>query len=360
MAEPARAAPAKPATSGQVPRSAATSGSENLLEIANLHVRYAMVGPIRAKILQLQNRYLDAVLDVSFTLRRGTTLALVGESGSGKSTLGRAITGLVPIAGGSLRFEGEEPLVRNPRGEKSYHRDVAMMFQDPVSSLSPRRTVRALITEPFVVHGMSGRDLEAEARRLLALVGLPKDFAGRYPHQLSGGQARRVGVARAVALSPKLIIADEPTAGLDVSVQGEILNLMTRLQRELGLTYLIITHNLAVVRHVSDEMAIMYMGRFVEHGTTREVFERAAHPYTAGLLAAQPHPDPDRRREEVPLLGEVPSLARRPPGCEFHTRCPRAQPLCRQERPLVYRISPTHIHRCHFPLLDDPELRQDR
>ena len=235
-----------------------------------------------------------------------------------------------------------------------------MMFQDPVSSLSPRRTVRALITEPFVVHGMSGRDLEAEARRLLALVGLPKDFAGRYPHQLSGGQARRVGVARAVALSPKLIIADEPTAGLDVSVQGEILNLMTRLQRELGLTYLIITHNLAVVRHVSDEMAIMYMGRFVEHGTTREVFERAAHPYTAGLLAAQPHPDPDRRREEVPLLGEVPSLARRPPGCEFHTRCPRAQPLCRQERPAVHRISPTHIHRCHFPLLDDPELRQDR
>ena len=135
---------------------------------------------------------------------------------------------------------------------------------------------------------------------------------------------------------------------------------MTRLQRELGLTYLIITHNLAVVRHVSDEMAIMYMGRFVEHGTTREVFERAAHPYTAGLLAAQPHPDPDRRREEVPLLGEVPSLARRPPGCEFHTRCPRAQPLCRQERPAVHRISPTHIHRCHFPLLDDPELRQDR
>ena len=151
MAEPARASPAKPATSGQVPRSAATSGSENLLEVANLHVRYAMVGAIRAKILQLQNRYLDAVLDVSFTLRRGTTLALVGESGSGKSTLGRAITGLVPIAGGSLRFEGEEPLVRNPRGEKSYHRDVAMMFQDPVSSLSPRRTVRALITEPFVV-----------------------------------------------------------------------------------------------------------------------------------------------------------------------------------------------------------------
>jgi peptide/nickel transport system ATP-binding protein len=276
----------------------------------------------------------------------------VGESGSGKSTLGRAITGLVPIAGGHVRFEGQEPLKSNPRGEKSYHRDVAMMFQDPVSSLSPRRTVRSLITEPFVIHGLGGRDLDAEARRLLALVGLPRDFAGRYPHQLSGGQARRVGVARAVALSPKLIIADEPTAGLDVSVQGEVLNLMTRLQRELGLTYLIITHNLAVVRHVSDETAIMYMGRFVEQGRTREIFERAAHP--AGLLAAQPNPDPDKRREEVPLLGEVPSLARRPAGCEFHTRCPRAQPLCRQERPAVHRLSPSHLHRCHFPLIEAP------
>jgi oligopeptide/dipeptide ABC transporter ATP-binding protein len=349
MAEAARTAAARPSSAG-----------DHLLEVESLHVRYPMMGPIRAKILQLSSRFLDAVLDVSFRLRRGTTLALVGESGSGKSTLGRAITGLVPIAGGRVLFDGQSPFARNPRGEKPYHRDVAMMFQDPVSSLSPRRTVRALVTEPFAIHGLSGRDLDAEARRLLALVGLPKDFAGRYPHQLSGGQARRVGVARAVALSPKLIIADEPTAGLDVSVQGEILNLMTRLQRELGLTYLIITHNLAVVRHVSDETAIMYMGRFVEHGATPEIFERAAHPYTAGLLAAQPHPDPDRRREEVPLLGEVPSLARRPAGCEFHTRCPRAQPLCRQERPAVHRPSPGHIHRCHFPLIDGPELRQDR
>ncbi len=328
----------------------AAKPGEVLLEVSRLHVRYPMMGPIKAALLQLPSRFLDAVLDVSFTLRRGTTLALVGESGSGKSTLGRAIIGLVPIAGGSVRFDGAEPLRIHPQGEKSYHREVAMMFQDPHSSLSPRRTVRSLITEPFVVHGLKGRDLDAEARRLLTLVGLPKDFVGRYPHQLSGGQARRVGVARAIALSPKLIIADEPTAGLDVSVQGEILNLMTRLQRELGLTYLIITHNLAVVRHVSDETAIMYMGRFVEHGTTREIFERAAHPYSAGLLAAQPQPDPDKRREEVPLLGEVPSLARRPAGCEFHTRCPGAQDLCRRDRPEPQRISPTHVHRCHFPL----------
>jgi oligopeptide/dipeptide ABC transporter ATP-binding protein len=326
--------------------------AETLLEVDHLHVRYPLAGVLRAKLLGMSNRFLDAVIDVSFALRRGMTLALVGESGSGKSSLGRALIGLTPIAGGTVRFDGDEPLARNPRGERSYHREVAMMFQDPISSLSHRRTVRSLITEPFIVHGLGGRDLDAEARRLLALVGLPKDFAGRYPHQLSGGQARRVGVARAVALSPKLIIADEPTAGLDVSVQGEILNLLTRLQRELGLTYLIITHNLAVVRHVSDETAIMYMGRFVEHGPTREIFARAAHPYTAGLLAAQPQPDPDKRREEVPLLGEVPSLARRPSGCEFHTRCPRAQPLCRTQAPAARPLSPRHSHRCHFPLVE--------
>lgn len=324
--------------------------SAPLLQVEHLCVRYPHLGPVKAKLLGAPSRYLDAVLDVSFTLRRGTTLALVGESGSGKSTLGRAIVGLVPIASGAVRFEGKEPLKKVSSGEKSYHREVAMMFQDPISSLSPRRTVQALITEPFLIHSLSDRDLQAEARRLLTLVGLPPDFAGRYPHQLSGGQARRVGVARAIALSPKLIVADEPTAGLDVSVQGEILNLMTRLQRELELTYLLITHNLAVVRHVSDETAIMYMGRFVEHGPTREIFRQAAHPYTAGLLAAQPDPFPDKRRREVKLMGEVPSIANRPAGCEFHTRCPAVRERCRQIRPEVQSLALDHSHRCHFPL----------
>jgi peptide/nickel transport system ATP-binding protein len=322
-----------------------------LLEVEGLRVRYPMMGPIRAGLSGVKNRFLDAVLDVSFALKAGTTLALVGESGSGKSSLGRAIVGLVPIFAGHVRFQGKEPLKSG--NTQAYHRDVAMMFQDPVSSLSPRRTVRSLITEPFVVHGLSKRDLNQEAARLLAMVGLPEDFAARYPHQLSGGQARRVGVARAVALLPKLIIADEPTAGLDVSVQGEILNLMTRLQRELGLTYLIITHNLAVVRHVSDETAIMYMGRFVEHGPTADIFTRAAHPYTIGLLAAQPKPDPDRRRDYVAMMGEVPSLAHRPPGCEFHTRCPRAQDVCRHEIPGICRSTPRHTHRCYFPATEE-------
>ena len=311
-----------------------------LLDVKDLRVRFRTQGPIRAKLAGNADPFLDAVLDVSFQLQAGTTFGLVGESGSGKSTLGRAILGLTPIESGTIRFDGMEPMGLSGAALAAYRRNAAMMFQDPVASLSPRLTVKSLITEPFVIHGLKGRDLDAEARRLLDMVGLPADFAGRYPHQLSGGQARRVGVARALALEPKLIIADEPTAGLDVSVQGEILNLMARLQRELGLTYLVITHNLAVVRHISDEMAIMYMGRFVERGPTQEIFANPGHPYTHGLLAAQPHPDPDRRRQDVELKGEVPSLARRPSGCEFHTRCPRAKERCSIDRPESREIAP--------------------
>jgi oligopeptide/dipeptide ABC transporter ATP-binding protein len=323
----------------------------SLLNVQDLHVRYAIAGAVKTKLLGLKSRYIDAVLDVSFSVERGRTLAIVGESGSGKSTLARAISGLTLIAAGSVVFDGKNPFAANKGGERLYHRDVAMMFQDPVSSLSPRRSVKALITEPFIVHGLKDNDLATEARRLLSLVGLPEDFISRYPHQLSGGQARRVGVARAIALNPKLIIADEPTAGLDVSVQGEILNLLSRLQRDLGLTYVIITHNLAVVRHISDETAIMYMGRFIEKGPTADIFERPAHPYTAGLIAAQPHPDPDRRREHAPLLGEVASLARRPPGCEFHLRCSRMKDVCKEERPEEAKSPFGRSWRCHFPLI---------
>jgi len=325
-------------------------GSDALLSVRDLHVRYRVMGPIKARLRGVQNRFVDAVIDVSFDVKPGTTFALVGESGSGKSSLGRAVIGLTPIQSGRVFFLGAEPLTGSAGIMQAYRRNIAMMFQDPVASLSPRLSVQTLITEPFLIHGMRGRDLAAEARRLLGLVGLPPDFTGRYPHQLSGGQARRVGVARALALSPKLIIADEPTAGLDVSVQGDILNLLTRLQRELGLTYIIITHNLAVVRHVSDEMAIMYMGRFVERGATADIFRAPAHPYTHGLLAAQPLPDPDKRRDNVELQGEVPSLTRRPSGCEFHTRCPHMQDRCRSERPLSRSLADGREIRCHFPL----------
>jgi peptide/nickel transport system ATP-binding protein len=321
-----------------------------LLRVDDLVVRYRALGRIAALLGGLRDPFVDAVLEVSFALEAGQTLGIVGESGSGKSTLGRAIMGLVRPAAGAIAFDGMSPSGRSDAALRPYRRHIAMMFQDPQASLSPRLTVQSLITEPFRIHGVGARDLAAEARRLLAMVGLDPGFAGRYPHQLSGGQARRVGVARALALAPKLVIADEPTAGLDVSVQGEILNLMNRLQRDRGLTYVVITHNLPVVRHVSDRLAIMYMGRFVEQGATRTIFERPAHPYTEALLTATPVPDPDRRRPPPALKGEVPSLLNRPRGCEFHTRCPYAKERCRTERPLPQLRPPGQAVRCHFPL----------
>jgi oligopeptide/dipeptide ABC transporter ATP-binding protein len=321
-----------------------------LLRVDDLVVRYRAMGPIAAALAAVRDPFVDAVLEVSLALEAGRTLGIVGESGSGKSTLGRAIVGLVRPAAGGIAFDGMSPSARSDAALRPYRRQVAMMFQDPLASLSPRLTVRSLITEPFRIHGLATRDLQAEARRLLVMVGLDASFAGRYPHQLSGGQARRVGVARALALSPKLVIADEPTAGLDVSVQGEILNLMNRLQRAQGLAYIVITHNLPVVRHVSDELAIMYMGRFVEQGATATIFARPAHPYTEALLTATPVPDPDRRRPPPMLRGEVPSLLDRPSGCEFHTRCPYAQARCRTERPQPQRRPRGQTVRCHFPL----------
>jgi peptide/nickel transport system ATP-binding protein len=321
-----------------------------LLEVESLVVRYRGMGRIKALLRGVGDPFLDAVLEVSLALDAGRTLGIVGESGSGKSTLGRAIVGLVRPSAGTIRFDGALPPGRSDRALRPWRRQMALMFQDPIASLSPRLTVKSLITEPFRIHDLAGRDLDAEAERLLRMVGLDPDLGARYPHQLSGGQARRVGVARALALSPKLIIADEPTAGLDVSVQGEVLNLMNRLQRQQGLTYIVITHNLPVVRHISDQLAIMYMGRLVEQGATATLFARPAHPYTEALLTATPVPDPDQRRPPPALRGEVPSLLSRPPGCEFHTRCPYAKERCRVERPLPQVRPPGQTVRCHFPL----------
>jgi peptide/nickel transport system ATP-binding protein len=319
-----------------------------LLAVEDLHVRYRF-GGLLTRMLGRGPSFIEAVAGVSFDLGEGETLALVGESGSGKTTIARSIIGLVPAHLGHVRFAGEDITGRGDAAMRPVRREMAMMWQDPVGSLSPRQTVQALLAEPFRVHGLVDRDLAAEARRLLELVGLPPAFAQRYPHQLSGGQARRVGVARAVALQPKLVIADEPTAGLDVSIQGEVLNLLNDLQDRLGLAILIITHNLAVVRHVAHRTAVMYLGRIVEQAPTADLFAAPRHPYAQALLAASPEPDPDARRQRIELPGEVPSLLRRPGGCEFHPRCPRAQERCRSEAPAFTR----HHERgwsCHFPL----------
>lgn len=292
---------------------------------------------------------IKGVAGVSFDVRPGETFALVGESGSGKTTLARALNGLQAISRGEITFEGQRIDTMSKARMQPIRRRMSMMFQDPVGSLSPRMTVGDLVTEPFRIHGAEGRDVRAETERLLSLVGLPADFATRYPHQLSGGQARRVGVARAIALDPALIIADEPTAGLDVSVQGEVLNLLNDLRERLGLAMVIITHNLHVVHHVADRTAVMYLGRFIETGETEPVFGAPRHPYTAALLSANPEPDPDKVHARISLPAEVPSLLSRPAGCEFHTRCPWAHARCSSDVPGEVREG-ARRHRCHFPL----------
>lgn len=294
---------------------------------------------------------IDILDGITLDLGAGETFALVGESGSGKTTLARAMLGLVPISAGTLRFAGVD--LASHRAFAGLRRATAMMFQDPVGSLSPRMTVGALLAEPFVIHrrplpapGRAGR--AALVAALLDRVGLPANLAGRYPHELSGGQARRVCVARALALEPRLVIADEPTAGLDVSVQGEILNLMSGLGARLGLAFLIITHNLAMVRHVADRIAVMYLGRLVETGPTTRVFARPAHPYTQSLIASEPQPDPRKRRADLAIRGEIPGLLHRPSGCAFHSRCVQAQAICRVSEPELRALGADRQAACHF------------
>lgn len=329
---------------------ASAHAADDILDVKDLNVRFEVMGRLAAMVRLTEDRFVDAVLDVSLTVRPGETVGLVGESGSGKTTLGRTILNLQVAEKGAVRFDGREILNMSERRFKPLRRDMAMMFQDPVGSLSPRKSVRALIVEPLIVHGIRDVNLDTEAERLADMVRLPRQLLSRYPRELSGGQARRVGVARALALNPRLVIADEPTAGLDVSVQGEILNLMAELQAEHGLGYLIITHNLPVVRHISDRLAIMYLGRIVEQGPVREIFDNPAHPYTRALIEGIPTPDPDRRRTHVSISGEVPSLLRRPKGCDFVTRCPKAQVRCHETKPQHVTIGRSHEHACFFPL----------
>lgn len=342
------------AGTGDAVAGTASAASAAMLEVDDLNVRFRTMGPVQALLKGNRDPFVDGVLDVSLSVRRGETVGLVGESGSGKTTMGRAVLKLLAAQRGSITFDGQDILNMSESRFKPLRRGIAMMFQDPVGSLSPRKTVRALIIEPWQIHGLTGLDLDKEAERLADMVRLPRPLLGRYPHELSGGQARRVGVARALALNPKLIIADEPTAGLDVSVQGEILNLMVDLQAEHGLSYLIITHNLPVVRHIADRLAIMYLGRIVEQGDTEDIFRHPLHPYTQALIEGVPQPDPDRRRIHLSISGEVPSLLKRPKGCEFAARCPHAQPLCRKEKPAQSTHGDDRIYCCNFPLTQLP------
>ena len=303
-----------------------------LLEVEDLQKHY----PVRGGVWGRTIGTIRAVAGVSFSLLPGQTLGLVGESGCGKSTLGRTLMRLEEPTAGSVRFEGRDLAHASPASLFGLRRDIQMVFQDPYSSLNPRMTVGEIVREPLVVHRIGSRaEQTARVRELFETVGLSADAIGRYPSEFSGGQRQRIGVARALALEPKLVIADEPVSALDVSVQSQVLNLMVRLQRERGLAYVFISHDLSVVEHVSDTVAIMYLGRLVEKGPVDRIFGQPAHPYTRALMQAIPSVDPRQRREAAPLAGETPSPMAAPPGCVFSSRCPHVQEACRQAMPAL-------------------------
>ena len=321
---------------------AATPGEQPLLEVRDLK-RYFDVG---------RGAVLKAVDGVSFTLRRGEVLGLVGESGCGKSTVGRTIVRLYEPTAGQVLFDGQDVHKLTGKDLMRFRRRAQMIFQDPYASLNPRMLVSEIIGEALDLHGMvkSRKERTERIHELLNLVGLNREHAGRFPHEFSGGQRQRIGIARALAVNPEFIVADEPISALDVSIQAQIVNLMTDLQEQFGLTYIFIAHDLSMVKHISDRVAVMYLGQIMELAPSDELYLRPQHPYTQALLSAVPIPDPavERTRERIVLKGDVPSPLDPPRGCPFSTRCPLAEQVCREVRPPLEEIAPGHWAACHL------------
>jgi oligopeptide transport system ATP-binding protein len=332
-------------------QSAATPETERpILEVDHLVKHFPIT---RGILFDKQIGAVQAVDDVSFNINRGETLGLVGESGCGKSTLARSILQLIPPSSGSVRFEGEEITGLNTKASRALRPRMQMIFQDPYSSLNPRKRIAQIVGDPMRLHGIVPRsDVKDEVRRLLEVVGLNPEHYNRFPHEFSGGQRQRIGVARALALKPKLVIADEPVSALDVSIQAQIINLLEDLQNEFNLTYLFVAHDLSVVRHVADRIAVMYLGKIVEIGPADAVYEKPIHPYTLSLLSAVPIPDPraNAAREQIILEGDVPSPANPPAACRFHTRCPSATEICSEVEPQLVSYGNDHWAACHHPI----------
>jgi oligopeptide/dipeptide ABC transporter ATP-binding protein len=328
-----------------------------LLEVRNLVKHF----PIRRGVIfQRQIGAVKAVDDISFEVRRGETLGLVGETGCGKSTTARLLVRLLDPTSGQILVDGEDIAQRKGEALKALHRDMQMIFQDPYSSLNPRKTIGSIIAEPFVIHGMLKGEGERKqrVRDLMDRVGLNPEHYNRYPHEFSGGQRQRIGVARAIALEPKVLVADEPVSALDVSIQAQVLNLLRGLQRDMGLTLIFIAHDLSVVRHMCDRVAVMYLGKVCELSPSDELYGYPRHPYTGALMSAVPVPDPSGgKRARQLLTGDVPSPANPPQACRFHTRCTKAQPICSSEEPILEDKGSGGRAACHFPLTLD-EVRQ--
>ncbi|WP_061808995.1 ABC transporter ATP-binding protein [Rossellomorea vietnamensis] len=322
--------------------------SEILLETKNLTKWF----PIKSGILKRTTGYVKAVDDISFSVRKGETFSLVGESGSGKSTLGRAVLRLHEPTSGEVHFEGKD-ITHLPSHEmRKLRREMQIIYQDPFGSLDPRMNIGDIVGEPLDVHRIArGKQRNERIDELLELVGLDPSRKSRYPHEFSGGQRQRVGIARAIALNPKFILADEAVSALDVSVQAQVVNLLKELQQKLGLTYLFIAHGLNIVRHISDRVGVMYLGQMVEIGEVDEVYKRPAHPYTSALISTKPSPNPRARKKKVILEGEIPSPSNPPTGCRFHTRCPLATEICKQDTPILRPVSDKQSVACHFPLV---------
>lgn len=328
--------------------------ADNLLVVRGLKQYYPVKGG-----LGKEPSYVKAVDNVDFEVRRGEVFGIVGESGCGKSTLGKSICKLIEPTDGSIVLDGEEIAKYTQKQMRPIRKKVQMVFQDPYASLNPRMSVRDIVAEPLIIHGLTKTREETDKKvvELLRRVGLDDYHANRYPHEFSGGQRQRVGIARALAVQPQLIIADEPVSALDVSIQSQVLNLMNQLKRDMNLTYIFVAHDLSVVEHISDRVGVMYLGNFVEEGDKYSLYQNPLHPYTQALLSAVPIPDPKAKKDRIILEGNIPSALNPPSGCKFHTRCPKCMERCKTEAPQKYQVGDDHFVYCH--LYDTEEAKKN-